>query len=212
MHERPVENVAAAIDQHAHDQAADLIAMCSHGRTGPLDRLLGSIAERVLRGGSIPILLRTVRRSDAFGFELRRLLVPIDFGHDIDVALDAAGTLAGAFNASVTLLSVPEPASPAQSQLLPGATALARQFEQDDIRQRLEDLAARLRGRVPDVQTAVDLRRPGAAILAASESLPADLIILVTHVHGGVTGWFDPSVGQQLLARPNLTLLLIREP
>jgi nucleotide-binding universal stress UspA family protein len=62
------------------------------------------------------------------------------------------------------------------------------------------------------VQTAVDLRRPGAAILAASESLPADLIILVTHAHGGVAGWFDPSVGQQLLARPNLTLLLIREP
>jgi nucleotide-binding universal stress UspA family protein len=212
VQERPVDDVAAAIDQHVHEQAADLIAMCAHGRTGPLDRLLGSIAERVLRGGSIPILLRTVRHSDAPEFELRKLLVPIDFGHDIDAALDAAGTLAGAFDASVTLLSVPEPPSPAQSQLLPGATALARQFEQDDIRQRLDELAVRLRDRVPDVHTAVDLRRPGAAILAASESLPADLIILVTHVHGGVAGWFDPSVGQRLLARPNLTLLLIREP
>ena len=211
VHERPVEDVAAAIDLHVHEQAADLIAMCAHGRTGPLDRLLGSIAERILRGGAVPILLRTVRHSDTSRFELRKLLVPIDFGHDIDAALDAAGTLAGAFGASVTLLSVPEPPSPTQSQLLPGTTALARRFEQDDIRQRLDELAARLRG-FPDVQTAVDLRRPGAAILAASESLPADLIILVTHVHGGVAGWFDPSVGQQLLARPNLTLLLIREP
>ncbi|MGA9762899.1 MAG: universal stress protein [Gaiellaceae bacterium] len=212
VHEPPVENVAAAIDQHAHEHAADIIAMCAHGRSGPLDRLLGSIAERILRGGSIPILLRTVRRSDASRFELEKLLVPIDFGHDVEAALDAASTLAGAFGASVTLLSALEPPSPAQSQLLPGATALARRFEEDDVRRRLDELAARLRERLPDVQTAVDPRRPGTAILAASESLPADLIILVTHAHSGVAGWFDPSVGQQLLTRPDLTLLLIREP
>jgi nucleotide-binding universal stress UspA family protein len=211
VHERPVGNVAAAIDQHAHEHAADLIAMCAHGRTGPLDRLLGSIAERILRGGSIPILLRTLRRPEAVRFELRRLLVPIDFEHDVDAALSAARTLAAAFGASVTLLSVPEPASPAELRLLPGATALAREYESADVRRRLEELAGALRADLPDVQALVDQRRPGAAIIAASESLPADLIVLVTHAHGGLSGWYDPSTGQQLLARPDLTLLLIRE-
>jgi nucleotide-binding universal stress UspA family protein len=211
VHERPVENVAEAIDEHVREQEADLIAMCAHGRSGPLDRLLGTIAERILRGSSVPILLRTVRRSDTSRFELRKLLVPIDIGHGVEAALDAAGTLAGAFGASVTLLSVPEPASPAQSRLQPAATALARRFEEEDISRRLDELAAALRDRLPEVQTAVDLRRPGDAILAASESLPADLIVLVTHAHGGISGWLDPSVGQQLLVRPDLTLLLIRE-
>lgn len=211
VHERPVGSVAAAIDQHAHEHAADLIAMCAHGRTGPLDRLLGSIAERILRGGSIPILLRTLRRPETAEFELRKLLVPIDFGHDLESALSAARTLAAAFGASVTLLSVPEPDSLAESRLLPGTTALAREFERDEIRRRLDGLAASLRTDLPDVQTMVDRRRPGAAIIAASQSLPADLIVLVTHAHGGLSGWFDPSAGQQLLARPDLMLLLIRE-
>src|SRR4051812_12260485 len=33
VHERPVSDVAAAIDAHAHELDADLIAMCAHGRT-----------------------------------------------------------------------------------------------------------------------------------------------------------------------------------
>jgi len=63
VHERPVANVAAAIDRHAHEHGADLIAMCAHGRSNPLDRVLGSIAERILRGGSAPILLQIGRAS-----------------------------------------------------------------------------------------------------------------------------------------------------
>jgi nucleotide-binding universal stress UspA family protein len=211
VHERPVANVAAAIDQHAHEHAADLIAMCAHGRTNPLDRLLGSIAERILRGGSIPILLRTVRRPSAADFQLRKLLVPIDFGHDVSAALSAARTFASAYRASVTLLSVPEPGSPAAALLLPATSALAREFELEEVRRRLDELATGLRAELPDVQVMVENEQPATAILAASASLPADLIILVTDAHGGLSGWYEPSTGQQLLARPDLTLLLIKE-
>jgi nucleotide-binding universal stress UspA family protein len=35
----------------------DLIAMCTHGRTGLARWTLGSVADRVLRAGSTPILL-----------------------------------------------------------------------------------------------------------------------------------------------------------
>ena len=211
VHERPVANVAAAIDQHAHEHGADLIAMCAHGRTNPLDRLLGSIAERILRGGGIPILLRTIRQPAAEEFLIRNLLVPIDFGHDVDAALSAARTLAQAYGATVTLLSVPEPPSPAAALLLPGATALARELGHDSVSRRLDELATGLRRELPDVQTVVTDQRPSTAILAASESLTAALIVLVTDVHGGLSTWYDPSTAQQLLARPNLTLLLIKE-
>jgi nucleotide-binding universal stress UspA family protein len=211
VHDRPVGNVAAAIDQHAHEHDANLIAMCAHGRTNPIDRLLGSIAERILRGGSTPILLRTVREPSDEPFELGNVLVPIDFRHDVDSALAAARTLACAFGAAVTVLSVPEPPSPAAARLLPGATALADRYELDDVRRRVDELATRLRGEVRDVRIDVSDRRPAAAILAAAESWHATLIVLVTDAHGGFSSWYDPSTAQQLLARPDLTLLLIKE-
>src|SRR5947207_10421904 len=97
VHERPVADVAAALDRHAHELDADLLAMCAHGRTNLRDRLLGTIAERILRGGSIPILLRTVLRPRAKEFRLRNVLVPLDFGHDVDAALDAARMFARAY-------------------------------------------------------------------------------------------------------------------
>ena len=209
VHERPVGNVAAAIDRHAHEHGADLIAMCAHGRTNPIDRLLGSIAERILRGGSTPILLRTVREPSNDPFELRNLLVPIDFEHDLDEALTVVRMLAGAYGAGVTLLSVREPGPSEAARLLPGTTALAERFALDDLRRRIEELAARLRADIAEVRTDVSDRRPSAAILAALE--PASLVVLVTDAHGGPAGWFDPSTTQQLLGRPDLTLLLIKE-
>jgi nucleotide-binding universal stress UspA family protein len=210
VHERPVGDVAAAIDRHAHELESDLIAMCAHGRTNLRTRLVGSIAERILRGGSIPILLRTVRGAEAATFDLRRVLVPLDFGHDIDAALDAARALARPYEAGIVLLSALEPASP-PAQLLPGTTALTRELDLDALGRRLDKLAEELRTAVPEVRTVVERRRPSDAILAASDALGTDLIVLVTDAHGGLSGWYDPSTAQRLLSHPGLTLLLIKE-
>jgi nucleotide-binding universal stress UspA family protein len=211
VHERPVGDVAAAIDSHAHELSADLIAMCAHGRTNLRTRVVGSIAERILRGGSIPILLRTVRRTDGASFELRNLLVPLDFSHDVDAALSAARALAPPYGATVVLLSALEPAPPPTERLLPGASAVARELEQADLAERLGQLSERLGRDGAEVRTIVDDRRPTDAIVAAAESLPADLIVLVTDAHGRLSRWWDPSTAQELLGRPDLTLLLIRE-
>jgi nucleotide-binding universal stress UspA family protein len=211
VHERPVRDVAAAVDQHTHELAADLIAMCAHGRANPRERLLGTIAERILRGGSIPILLRTVRQPHEAPFTLRNLLVPVDFRHDVDAALDAARTFARAYGARVTLLTVPEDGPPAASRLLPGASALAREFDEVDAQQQIDALAERLRAERFDARALLAENEPSDAIAAARESLPAELIILVTDVHGGLASWYDPSTGQRLLAMPDLTLLLIKE-
>jgi nucleotide-binding universal stress UspA family protein len=211
VHERPVDDVAPAVDAHAHEFGADLIAMCAHGRSNLRTRVLGSIAERLLRGGGVPILLRTVHRPGAAEFHLRKLLVPLDFGHDVDAALAAARTLAAPYGAAVTLLCALEPPAPTASRLLPGASALMTAYELDELGRRLAELADRLGGDVGDVRGVVSDRAPAEAILAASESLPADLIVMVTDAHGGLSTWYDRSTGQQLLRRPDLTLLLIKE-
>lgn len=211
VHGRPVEDVATAIDAHAHELDADLIAMCAHGHSGLRARVIGSIAERILRSGSVPILLRTVHGPDVADFDLRNLLVPIDFGHDVDAALSAARMLAPAYGAAVTLLSALEPPAPTQSRLLPATSALTREYEFDDLRRKLGRLVDRVRGELGDVRSLVDEEPPTKAILAATDSLPADLLVLVTDAHGGLSSWYDPSTTQELLRRPDLTLLLIKE-
>jgi nucleotide-binding universal stress UspA family protein len=49
--------VAEAILEYAEGNRIDLIAMCTHGRTGVARWALGSVADRVLRAGHIPALL-----------------------------------------------------------------------------------------------------------------------------------------------------------
>ena len=53
--------VAESIIEYAETNQIDLIAMCTHGRTGLARWTLGSVADRVLRAGSIPILLVRAR-------------------------------------------------------------------------------------------------------------------------------------------------------
>jgi nucleotide-binding universal stress UspA family protein len=56
---RAIENVGAAtgIVQTAKTEAADLIVMGSHGRSGMARLMLGSVASRVLAESSIPVMV-----------------------------------------------------------------------------------------------------------------------------------------------------------
>lgn len=49
--------IADAIIDFAREKKADLIAMSTHGRTGPSRWFLGSVADRVVRGAGMPVLM-----------------------------------------------------------------------------------------------------------------------------------------------------------
>ena len=53
VHEQP----AAAILDAARDQAADLIALTTHGRGGLARLILGSVADAVVQGAATPVLV-----------------------------------------------------------------------------------------------------------------------------------------------------------
>ncbi|MBI5368475.1 MAG: universal stress protein [Planctomycetes bacterium] len=46
-----------ALLEHAADQCVHLIAMSTHGRTGLLRLVMGSVAEQVVRRASVPVIL-----------------------------------------------------------------------------------------------------------------------------------------------------------
>ena len=113
----------------------DLVAMATHGRTGIGRLVLGSVAERVLRGVSVPVLLmRTVQTEETTespGDQLARSLgtgekltiaVTTDGSTHGQHALDMAGTLATALGANLKMLvSVTEREGAAHAQKIMAA-------------------------------------------------------------------------------------------
>lgn len=55
-------NAAEAIVREADAVGADLIVMTTHGRSGLRRWLIGSVAEKVLRGSPVPVLLCPIRQ------------------------------------------------------------------------------------------------------------------------------------------------------
>lgn len=56
------ENPAKEIIQIEEEVGADLVAMSTHGRSGVTRFVIGSVAEKVMRGGTVPVLM--VRASE----------------------------------------------------------------------------------------------------------------------------------------------------
>ncbi|MBK6845795.1 MAG: universal stress protein [Gemmatimonadetes bacterium] len=54
VHQSPAEAILA----YAHECGASLIAMTSHGRGATARLLIGSVADKVVRGATVPVLVR----------------------------------------------------------------------------------------------------------------------------------------------------------
>jgi nucleotide-binding universal stress UspA family protein len=117
----------------AEAQAVNLIVMGTHGLRG-LDHLaLGSVTEKVLRKAPCPVL---AVRKPAHDFvtqagepdlvQLRRILYCTDFSDQSEEARDYAVSLAGEYNAELTLLHVLEDITSSSDIENETATALER--------------------------------------------------------------------------------------
>lgn len=82
---------ARGLADAAHELAADLLVIGTHGRSGLRRFLLGSVAERAVRyARTTTLIARKPPRNGAYD----KVLVPIDFSNLSDRVLDAAITLA----------------------------------------------------------------------------------------------------------------------
>ena len=70
---------ATQILETSREQGADLIALTTHGRSGPSRWMMGSVAEKVLRGANLPLL---VVRSRSKGLSNRGVALPVEFHSD----------------------------------------------------------------------------------------------------------------------------------
>jgi nucleotide-binding universal stress UspA family protein len=199
---------AKVIVDYAAAIQADLIVMGTHGRSGVAHLLLGSVAERVVRGAPAPVL--TIRTAPAGS--LTHILVPTDFSETADAALEYAFQIAERFGASVQLLHVLD-----DPFVTDGFTAEAYIAEAPTLRTAmLKDAQAKLKhrawardGRVT-VASEVLFGHGAKTIAEYAAERDVDLIVLGTHGRTGVAHLLLGSVAERLVRIAPCPVLTVR--
>ena len=193
-----------------------LIITSTHGRTGFKRAFLGSTAEHVVRFAPCPVLTvpgrtRSARRGSPPPFQLKKILVPIDFSEVSKDALPYAASLAARFGAELILLHVTETA-PIDYLLGRG---LMNHLTVPMMKQAEANLA-RMAGRLDKTNGAhtsaiVRTGKPYEEICRAATSLGADMIILTTHGYTGLRHVVLGSTAERVVRHADCPVLVVRD-
>ena len=192
-----------------------LITMATHGRSG-LDRwLLGSIAEKVLRGSANPLLLIRARAEAKTEGEmtLKSVVVPLDGSEVAESILPEVIEIAKKLNIQTVLFRaghVPYSAFggghsqyPLINELLGGIKAEAREY--------LEKKTAELKKRGFEKVSYVLQEGIGAdEIISFGQRTPDNMIAMCTHGWSGVKRWVLGSVTETVVRHSGDPVLVLR--
>lgn len=196
----------------AQAESADLIAMSTHGRSGLARWTLGSVAERVLHGATVPIFL--VRAGmPSTTHQLQRILLPLDGSTVAEAALPQAQALARANDAQLVLLQVIQRLDERSRSVLFRNEATAKAFFAEwraGAESYLELMIERLAKEGIRAEGRVAVDNPDQAICALAKSDQIDLVIMGTHGRTGLNRWVYGSVASQVLRCAQCPLLLVR--
>lgn len=181
--------VADAIVKRAVTLAADLIVMGTHGRTGMKRWFAGSVAERVLRTASCPVMVvppRDVVPLSTVSF--KHIVAAIDFSESSLAALRWALSLAEESDAHLWLLHTIE--VPPELR----ASAVVTDEEIDELNASARaDALSRLRAMIPaqaarfcSIETATATGEAAHALLRFAAEHEADLIVMGAQGHGAL--------------------------
>lgn len=196
---------AEVIVETASNLGCELIVMGTHGRRGLPHLLLGSVAERVVRTSTVPVL--TVRGDADINLEgTPRILVPHDFSEASSAAVRRAAAWADALGAEITLLHVVEPV------VYPEFYSV--DVLSDDLMERLVErseraLAAAAEELLGTVRTQVEVGRAANTIVEFADPEKFDLIIMATRGLSGLEQALLGSVAESVLRRCRVPMLAV---
>lgn len=194
-------------------RGADLVVMCTHGRSGLGRWIYGSVAEQVLARSAAPVLLvHPTGEPATLGPEPEQasLLVTLDGSVFAEAALPHAAALAHAFGGTILLLRTVEPSMLAYNYPLMDLVRESLAREHHDAELYLEEAAQRLRSDGLSVQTVVQGGWPSETIVYRGAALGPRLIVMATHGRTGVARLLLGSVALEVVRRSSLPTLLIR--
>jgi nucleotide-binding universal stress UspA family protein len=194
------------LPQLAAELGAELLVIGPHGERPGVWQLLGSTAERVVRGTPRPVLL-----ARGLGGELRTVLVALDDAPGTDSELAWSVRIAAQTGAAIIALHV-------VSRLFLGAIAMAAsEPERRRAHEQLVDqadtwLRTRLAGAgLPTARSAIAFGDPGLEIVSAAVRFGADLVIVGRQGGGRAGGMFLGSVAEFVLRHGRQAVLVVPE-
>ena len=219
---RPVVLDGFAADQigrYVRSARADLVVMTTHGRGGFNRYWFGSVADRLVRRLSTPILLCRAAPGELRVPELpfTHVVVALDGSLRSETALRAAEELSSAAGPSrLELLMVLEP--PHIFAATAGLDAPDLHLDTPEaLRHRSEAYLRLLAGQVKErggeaTVTVMDAPRVAEGVLSAAERGNADLIAIATRGRGGAGRFVMGSVADKVLRAGTLPLLITHPP
>jgi nucleotide-binding universal stress UspA family protein len=206
----PAETILEAASQDRNM----LIAMATHGRSGAQRWLLGSVAEKVLRGTTNPLfLVRAAAAKTAPQRIINSIVVPLDGSPLAEQILPTVSWWARALDLEVTLIRAFEfPASAylGSADYLPDYDALreeTRKAAAAYLKQKAESLVAE------GVRTVSILTMEGPAaeeIISYAQTAPRAVIAMSTHGRSGVRRWILGSVTEKVARHGDDPVLVVR--
>ncbi|HEY6972625.1 MAG TPA: universal stress protein [Candidatus Angelobacter sp.] len=183
-----------------NENQIDLIVVGTHGRTGVRRLVLGSVAEKICRIATCPVL--TVGPDTIFNNKtpFRRILVPTDFSEESTEILPYVLALAREHSAAITFLHVIP---------MDAAININAHFLADDARRTLKKVFGKECGEQKP-QFLIEFGHPAEAILRAAVETRSDLIAM------GIRHAFAPGiqlrsgVAYQVMAAATCPVLTVR--
>lgn len=188
----------------AAELGADFIAMASHGRTGASERRRGSVADKVLRGSTAPVLIvgpAIIERPPAGPVEVRSLLLPLDGSYESETAMAVALDIARRTDAQITLLRVVPPVVANVAMGMP--EAYPPELDRHLVKSARSYLK-QFKTAHPEViaSTVVERGPPARVILEFARQLAPDLVIMSSRSRYSRGRWALGSVADDVIAGP----------
>ena len=211
-------NTATEILEQATGMQADLLVIGTHGRSGFERLLLGSVAEKVLRKVSCPVMTVPRRLPDAApaGPVLyKRILCPVDFSESSLRALKYATSMAQEADGQLTVLHVVahefENAADMASMVSDAGITVGSFVKQREeaLRRRLQEAVAT----APEfcsVESLITHGKPWREVLRIAAERQSDLIVMGVQGRGAADLLFFGSTTQHVVREASCPVLTLR--
>jgi nucleotide-binding universal stress UspA family protein len=195
--------------------------MTTHGRTGILRWLMGSVADKIIRASEVPVLLiRPFHLTNRSALEpatspdspFRRILIATDESPSSMAIVEPAMRFAALFSSEIVALHVWDSFVPDGAPLLGMEAGMISPLEaplssEDEVTARV---ARQLGPSGLKVTRVTRSGEPASEILDQSVEHKVDLIALATHDRRELSSWMTGDVAGRVLRSAGIPLLMVR--
>jgi len=205
---------ADVIIEKAAADPGTLIAMATHGRSGVNRWLLGSVAEKVLRGSRNPLFLVRANEEDSLNpaATIKSIVVPLDGSELAESVLPTVVEVAKRLDSEVVLCRAFELAASAyygSEDYLPNYDGMLLQIRAE-VEGYLGEKAEMLKASGLTKVSWVALQGPGAEQIADyARKHPDAMVVMCTHGRSGMSRWVLGSVTEKVVRHSSDPVLVL---